>query len=406
MSGVRSFCEARRKTNPVVLTLFFTSFIAATYGFGLYLFPAVLPEMRADLGFDYKSIGLVTASAQAGFLALALLSGMLAPRIGAVPTVLGSVGVSALCLALMTLTTGLGVTGVLLTILGACAASVWVPMVAVAQQRIPSRHQGKALGLISSGTSYGVFLNGVAAPLLIAAGGWRWVWLAAGMLTALLFLSGALALWSRGAGGVKTLAKEDDASKPSWRRAARPALMVWAIMFLNGIACLPFQTYLTSFLREELLYDLPFSTRVWTIIGAVGMVGGFAMGALADRLTVKRTMAVTYALLLASAALVWGHPSPGAIILSAALFGLAFYAIFGLVPAYISLVFPPNLTTQIFGIGNITLGAGSMVGNFAGGYLKEINGSFAPVYLMIVMAAAALTVLALIVPREDRRATA
>ena len=38
-----------RKVNFVEITILFTSFIAATYGFGVYLFSTILTDMRSDL---------------------------------------------------------------------------------------------------------------------------------------------------------------------------------------------------------------------------------------------------------------------------------------------------------------------------------------------------------------------
>ncbi|MEG9862206.1 MAG: hypothetical protein V6Z81_06855 [Parvularculales bacterium] len=54
-----------------------TSLIATAYGFGIYLFPAIAPEMIRDIGFDYLEMGITTGAIQAGFLTFALLSGFL-----------------------------------------------------------------------------------------------------------------------------------------------------------------------------------------------------------------------------------------------------------------------------------------------------------------------------------------
>ena len=55
----------------------------------------------------------------------------------------------------------------LLVIMGGCVASVWVPMVEVSQRYIPDSYQGRALGLMSSGTSYGVFINSLLLAFLM-----------------------------------------------------------------------------------------------------------------------------------------------------------------------------------------------------------------------------------------------
>ncbi len=113
------------RAGPTEITVLFTASIAATYGFGIYLFAALMPDIRAALGFDYAAVGVITASVQAGFLVFALLSGLLVPVLGARRAILGSTLLCAACLLVM-------------------------PMVS----------STLALGLMSSGTAYGVFLNG------------------------------------------------------------------------------------------------------------------------------------------------------------------------------------------------------------------------------------------------------
>ena len=67
----------------IELVLIFTGFIAATYGFGIYLFPALAPEMIKDIGFSYNQMGVTTGLVQAAFMLFALISGLITTRFGA-----------------------------------------------------------------------------------------------------------------------------------------------------------------------------------------------------------------------------------------------------------------------------------------------------------------------------------
>ena len=78
--------------------------------------------------------------------------------------------------------------------------------------------------------------------------------------------------------------------------------------------------------------------------------------------------------------------------LSAA-FGLAFYAIFGLLPAFISKEYDGPATSIVFAFGNIALGLGALTGNYIGGWLKDITGTFYWIYLIVLIAALASMVL-------------
>ncbi|WP_332671135.1 MFS transporter [Aromatoleum sp.] len=296
----------------------------------------------------------------------------------------------------------------LLVILGGCAAAIWVPMVEVAQQIVPAEHQGKALGLVSSGTSYGVFINSLLLTSLLPAAGWRSLWIATFALVALLAIAGFIRL--RGLGRRREPESHAGHAKPSIRARWNdlPKGLVAAVlfmMFLNGLSCMPYQTYLSAFLEGEAGYGADTAAYVWRVIGVVGMVGGFAIGALADRITVRRGMIVTYLILASSCLFVLnaaGGEASWLLYCAAITFGISFNAIFGLVPAYISQAFGAGGATLVFAIGNIALGVGGIAGNVLGGALKESIGSFEPIYVIMIGAAVCSGLLSAMLPSEHR----
>ncbi len=301
--------------------------------------------------------------------------------------------------------------GVLLFFLGGMAASAWTPMVEVCQRFIARRHRGKVLGLISSGTSYGVFINGLLAPYMVQNHHWRDTWLAVGAGTAVLAVVATIFLAVQGVLARPPADAEDDeggqglqALRAAGRRlrtlVMRKTILIWSLMALNGFACISYQTYLSSYLRDELGYPVTLAGNLWTLIGFVGMGGGFAMGALADRITIRATLTLTYVLLALSSLIVLLHPNVATLYASSVTFGLAFYAIFGLCPAYISHTTTEKQSTLVFGIGNILLGLGSMLGNLAGGSLKELTGTFEWTYILVALAAVGSAALTAPLPNE------
>ncbi|MEI7514159.1 MAG: MFS transporter [Betaproteobacteria bacterium] len=371
------------RTQPLELTLLLTSFIAVTYACGVYLFSTLLPDMRAALALNYTEIGWITGLGQVGFLAGAWVCARLVRWLGAVRVILASVFACGAALALMPLVVNARQIATLMVITGGAAATVWVPMVAVVQSGIAARHQGKVLGLLSSGTAYGLFLNGISTPALLPLGGWKLVWVFSSALTFALLAWGALRLRVGQAAGSQAPAPlSEPAGQWGWRSLARDpvAVVVVALMFFNGIACMPTMNYLVSFLREELGYSAQAAGWVWSTIGLVGMFGGFAMGALADKITVARALTLSYGLLSLCTALFLHHAALWEVLVGAALFGLVFNSIFGLVPAVVSLSFDAHKATVVFALSNVALGLGSMLGNLLGGLLREQQQSFVPVY--------------------------
>ena len=53
---------APAKRSPLVgfvVTVLLTSFVAATYGFGFYLFSQIVTDMRLELGFGFTALSLI-----------------------------------------------------------------------------------------------------------------------------------------------------------------------------------------------------------------------------------------------------------------------------------------------------------------------------------------------------------
>lgn len=393
----------------VEVVLLFTAFVAAAYGFGIYLFPAMVEPIRGEIGFTYGTMGTISGLVQAGFMAMSLLAGLLTVRLGAMPLVLTAVALCAAALAGLSAAPNVAALAVLLTLLGGCAAAIWVPMIEIARAHVPARHLGKALGLMSSGTSYGVFVNSLLLTSLLASAGWRAVWLAASLLVVALALLAVLRLGRMTAPPPRTTAHGPLSTAARLRTLPRGlTAAVLFMMFLNGLACMPFQTYLSAYVHAEAGHDATTAAQLWRTIGLVGMASGFGIGWLADRITVRLGLIATYLILaLACVLLVQADGAAGRWLLQAAAvcFGLSFYAVFGLVPAYISHAFGTGAAALVFALGNVAVGLGGIAGNLMGGSLKTITGSFEPAYWVMLAAALCSALLSALMPNERSRVT-
>ncbi|MBB1246309.1 MFS transporter [Streptomyces durbertensis] len=394
-----------------VVTALLTSFVAATYGFGFYLFSQLVTDMRHDIGFDYTVVGTITAAGQLGFLVFALFGTWLSNRFGGPQITVGSALLCAVCLMLIPVTDSILVIGVLLTILGGTAASVYVPLVEIVGRVIDYRHRGKVLGLISSGTSYGVVVNSMLVPPFVGADNWRGLWYSVGAGTLMVTGVAALVFWRLGLfrpqeadrppGGGDPGATRAESARAGWRMVlVRWVVIIWVMKFLNGFACMPFQNYLSPYLREELGFDIDFAAQVWGVIGVIGMVAGFLVGWLSDRIGIRAALLMCYGCFLLSAVVLVVAPVGVLPLLSGVLFALAFYPIYGLVPAYVSKTAAGAAATVIFGVTNVTQGVGGIAGNYVAGLLKNTTGSFMWYYAVIAVATVVLMVLTLRLPPE------
>jgi MFS family permease len=394
-----------------LITVLLTSFVAATYGFGIYLFSQLVPDMRADLDFDYRLVGTITAAGQVGFLVFAMGGAWLAPKVGGAQVVIGSVVLCAVSLLLLPMTNSVPIMGLLLIVMSGTAASVWVPMVEIVSRTISYRHRGKVLGLASSGTSYGVFINSLLVPAFALSGNWRGVWFAVGtgslaVSAVALFAFWRLGLFEHRAIHTKVARNAALGSRrvgifAGLREVVVPwVLIIWFITFMNGFSTLPFQNYLAPYLREELGFHVNFAARVWGTIGFVGMFAGFVVGWLSDRTGVRLALLVSYACIFLSSAILVVVPAGYLPLAAGILFALAFYPIFGLVPAYVAKSSGGGQATIIFGVANITLGIGGMIGNYMGGIVRDLTGTFVWIYAAVAVSAVLLALVSLLLPPE------
>lgn len=394
----------------VWVVVLLTSLVAATYGFGIYLFAQLVPDMQASLGFSFSSVGVITAAGQLGFLLCALLAAWLTLRVGGGWVILGSGLVCAAALLVIPQANNIVLIGVLLTVLAGTAATVYVPMVEVVAKVVAYRYRGMAMGLVSSGTSYGVFVNSLLVPLYAPQGAWHVVWwwvggIALGLSVLVFFVFTRAGLLSQaaqpGAGPLPSEAVAPPVSPVALKQLLMTpwVLLICSMNFLIGMATFPFQNYLSSYLRTELGFDVAYTAQIWATIGFVGMFAGLAVGWLSDKLGLRPVMFLVYVCVAASALILLLHPLGYWPLLAAVLFAAAFYPIFGLIPAYVSkLAASAASAVAIFAVANVMQGGGGMLGNYAAGLLASRSGSFAGVYSAIALLALVLMVLTLKLP--------
>jgi predicted MFS family arabinose efflux permease len=305
-----------------------TMFVAACYGFGISLFAQLIPDMRADLGFDYSLVGTITAAVQIAFLLFALLGAWLSPRLGAAQVVVGSTAVCGLCLLVVPSTHSVPVVAAMLAIMGGMAASVFVPMIDLVGRVVAPQHRGFAMSMVSSGTSYGVVIDSLLVPVFVGTGNWRIVWVIVGLGT--LAVVGLACLAFRRAGlfqqQVDVADQRSEAPARAGIRAAMPwVLLIWALSLLNGFSTYPFQNFLSPYLREEIGFSVSYAAWVWGTIGVVGMVAGLAVGWMSSRLGLRLAILFCYLCFLVAGAILAFWPTAPLGVASGVLFSLGFY---------------------------------------------------------------------------------
>ncbi|HHD7476598.1 TPA: nitrate/nitrite transporter [Klebsiella oxytoca] len=368
------------------VAIVFTLFCSIVFGFGFYLFSLLSTVMRKSLGFEYATMGIITGAAQISFLIASLLCPSITHRFGTGRVIISGTAAAALLLMSLAAVQNTLQAGIVVTGLGITAAFMMIPTVDAVTQSVPSAFQSRVHGLISSGTAYGQLANGMIVPWLLPDHSWRLIWFTAGSASLLITAMGLVAL--------KFMAPEifvrnvplNKTSNVQPMGASKIAtvrnLMVWALLALCGMACGPWQNYLSSFLTTEHGQSLAVVGHLWSIIGALGLFSGFLAGVIADKVGIKFALILSYITLACSAFLVAVNSETWHLRASAICFGLSFYAVYGLIPAYISKTVDSRSGTKVFAIANVFLGLGTTFGNVVGGQIPSWFGSLQGIFIL------------------------
>jgi predicted MFS family arabinose efflux permease len=389
------------------ITIAFACYIGVNYGFGIDLFSMVISDMKKEIGFDYTVVGTMAACARGGFLLASIVSVLIAPLIGSGRLIILSVVVCTACFWVMAFAGNVWLIGVLLTIMGMCAASVYIPMVEIIGRFIQFKYQARVTGLISGGQSFGVIGASLMVPYFVTHQTWRSVWIMAGFTALNVAIASFLALNKVGvfdshlSDGLRRRSGSGSSLSCGQSVLTRAAVLVYALYFMSAFACNPFQTYLSAYLRDELGFTVNLAATVWACIGFPGIISGFAMGFAADHFGIRFSLIIAYLSILCATLILLIHLHPSLFTLAGILFGLAFYSIFGLVPAYICKTNTPPMAVNVFAIANIVHGAGGISGNFLGGWFKDTMNSFQWLYGVIAIAALILILLTIFLPSEN-----
>ncbi|MDP6774305.1 MAG: MFS transporter [Rhodospirillales bacterium] len=390
--------------------------IAASHGFGFFLFPALLPATRAEVGLTYTSAAYITAAAQAAYMVGSVAAMTLGPRIGAGRLMLGTTCLTAACLFALAGADSAPTIGILIATLAASAALNWTSIAALSGHHVPVNRRALALAVVSSGTAWGVSINGVSVSFVVPAWGVAGAWtLAGGLALATAALAG-LVLARRGALGpptaTPTVVSPDTEGTPepapssAWRAALwwlRKPAVFYACLFsaLIGLSAMPYSTYLGAYLQGEVGHPATLAGAVWSLIGFSGVAAGLGVGWFATRYGVRASLCTSFLLFFAGALILVLSPHPPVVFAASVFYGIMYFTFWGLIAAYVTRAFTPETSMRVIGASLICFGTVGALANWAGGLWAASGGSFAVLYGVVAGLALIMALLAFGMPRRE-----
>ncbi|HCT08125.1 MAG TPA: MFS transporter [Pseudomonas sp.] len=369
-----------------LLALIFTACNATTHGFSIFLYSALLPQIRQVFELSYSQAALIAALLQLFYMGASIASGIAAAWVSPRNMVRLTMLLSPALLALAVATPWVMPFAACLALVSACAVSNWNAIAALAREVIPATHRSRVLGLASSGAAFAICLNGVLIALLQGLS-LRQFWLICAGLTLLVTLLTLWALAPHTEQAPRTVeAPPFNQVLKQWLRLCLEHPVAMQIVLLSGfIGAIsgPFLNFLSAFVSDRLHASTAVTGSMWTLIGLGGAAGGLLLGALADRWGALRVLALSIgAFGLAMLGLLW-HPNLLLSWLAAGLFALFYFPSWGLMAAYLSARLNPVQSLQVVSLSMVSYGLASATANGLCGWLLQASGEFAVVHAWI-----------------------
>jgi MFS family permease len=259
-----------------------------------------------------------------------------------------------------------------------------------------SSSRGFMTGIVKVGTGAGQFLLPLLASILIASYGWRqsYILLGGGALVFLFVLAQLLQIEpDRSCQSQPVIASRSQEVPPEIKSlTARQAIRSPQMWLLCGSYLL-----LVFCLLIVLVHIVPHATDiglqpktaagVLSTIGAVSMIGRFISGIAIDRIGSKAILVASILILIA--ALLWLRIADcqWMLYLFASVYGLAHGSFFTAISPMVAEIFGIAAHGAIFGIVVFAGTTGGAIGPVIAGKIFDVSGSYAPVFIMITIAA-------------------
>lgn len=397
-------------------------------GFDVQAIGYVAPAIIREWGISKSALTPVFSAGLFGMLVGSFVLSSLADRVGRRPVLICATVFFSICMILTSLVQSLPALIVLRFVTGFGLGGVMPNAMALAGEYSPKRVRVTVMMIVASGFTIGAALGGVAAASLIAAAGWRSVFVVGGLvpllLSTVMFFSLPESLSFRLSRGAKALDLLPILKRirPNWTPPARLHLLVeergedtgsiadlfaparrfgtfilWSLNFMNLIVLYFLSSWLPTLLTST---GRPESVAILagTAVQIGGIVGTLIMGKLIDRHGFKRVLMPVF-LVAGAAIFAIGQPLPTWGLFAAV--AAAGFCIVGGQPALNSLAasfYPPAIrSTGIgwsLGVGRI----GSVLGPVIGGVLIGRDWSNAGLFAILVLPVAALFALMSIMP--------
>ncbi len=374
--------------------------VTGALGFARFGYTTILPAMKTGLNLNDAQAGDLASGNLAGYLILALISGILSSKFG--PRKIISIFMTITAIAIFL--TGISdnfITALIARILtGMGSGGVNVPVMGLISAWFAGNKRGFATGIAVSGSSIGMVITGTLIPIIINSNkiyGWKYAWIVLSFITIIFALLCFLFIRnSPNAHKNKTVGNnlictngKNNNAPVQWKLIYKN-FSAWHLAFiyiLFGFSNIIYATFYVRYLNNEAGFSLQMAGTAWAVIGALSIISGLIWGTISDKIPRKYAMAIVFFLQSASYLFFGLIKSPAGYFTSSLLFALTAWSIPAIMAATVGDTFGSVLAPAAFGFVTFFFGIGQVAGPFISGRIALFTGSYSIAFISAGLAA-------------------
>lgn len=376
--------------------------LAAAVGqsFGRFSFGILLPAVRDDMGVSNTLVGFISAANVGAYLLATLAVAWMTSRVRLLQIMRAGLLLATLGLLIAAVATSAWILAIGLFVTGIGGALLWIPAPVIAADAMPANKRSIAVGLMSSGIGVGVMFVSVLSGALRSNqgdGAWSLVYqiqcaIAVVLLVAILFVVRHHQHAPSSAGGLGGFAAL--ARMPGWV----PLLVVYSAF---GFMYLLVMGFVTARLEDDSGWSSADASFAFSVMGCAMIFGGPLFTAIAQRLTVRKSLVLGFGLWPLLVAIVLSGVS--AITLPACV-GLGM--LFAALPTLVTLYVVENTSSQDYGpsfaAATLAFGIAQTIAPPIGGAIADQSGTFLYVFVLSAVVSGCGFFAALRLPKTAR----
>lgn len=353
--------------------------------------PLIAPIFHDRLGFSFADAGLLMTIYLAAYAAVSLPAGMLADRFGPAKVIAAGLVLAGSASLLFPVFHSLGWFLFLRAMIGAGAALVYTPGIALIRSMLPPARAHQGVGWFSVGLATGITVSYFSVPRIEDAIGWEWPFRIYGIV-ALAGLATLALVPRRGwVGGGGALGNPLRGMGKMLHN--RIVMISSASLFLTMFVLYGVLTYVVSFFGEVGEFSASGISNSGLAVAAASIPASLVGGWLSDRFGRPAEVMAGFSLLTAVIALLWVVPSGNGALLVVVGIVATFAGTVTVVPLFTlpSIAVRPEDAGVATGLATAIGMSGAILSTYLGGWVIDWS-SFGVTFLVfaIVAAAAAL----------------